>query len=78
MEVGAERHPQDLITPRKETRHPLYTSLTLSQCRSGLLWKISPPLVLDPRTVQPVASGYTDNSSMTDTANSQFFSDTEY
>jgi hypothetical protein len=30
-----------------------------SQGRSGRVWKISPTPALDPREVQPVASGYT-------------------
>ena len=34
----------------------------MPQGRSGRLRKISPPPGLDPRTVQPVASRYTDNA----------------
>ena len=55
------------LTPRpgrfthgKETRYPLYRRLGGPQCRSGRVWKISPPLGFDPRTVQPVASSYTE------------------
>jgi hypothetical protein len=39
---------------------PLYTRLGGSQGRSGHVWKLSLPLGFDPRTVQPVASRYTD------------------
>jgi hypothetical protein len=47
-------------SPRKETRYPLYRRLGGSQGRSGRVRKISPPPGFDPRTVQPVASRYTD------------------
>jgi hypothetical protein len=50
----------DRFTIRKETRYQLYRSLGGSQGRSGRMRKISPPLGFDPRTVQPVASRYTD------------------
>jgi len=49
------------------THRPLYSQERLAtrmlggpQGRSVLVWKISPPLGFDPRTVQPVASRYTD------------------
>jgi len=42
------------------TRYPLYRRLGGLQGRSGMVRKISPPLRFDPRTVQPVASRYTD------------------
>jgi hypothetical protein len=48
------------FTPGKETRYPLYRRLGGPQDRSGRLWKISPPPAFDPRTVQPVASRYTE------------------
>jgi hypothetical protein len=48
------------FTPGKESRYPLYRRLGGPQGRSGRVRKISPPLGLDPRTVQPVASRYTD------------------
>jgi hypothetical protein len=48
------------FTPGKETRYPLYRRLGGPQVRSGRLRKISPPPGFDPRTVQPVASHYTD------------------
>jgi hypothetical protein len=48
------------FTPGKETRYPPYRRLGGPQRRSGRLRKISPPPGFDPRTVQPVASHYTD------------------
>jgi hypothetical protein len=38
----------------------LYRRLGAPQGQSGRVWKISPPPGFDPRTVQPVASRYTD------------------
>jgi len=46
--------------PPGKTRYPLYRRLGGPQGRSGQVRKISPPLGFDPRTVQPVASRYTD------------------
>jgi len=51
--------PRPLYPPGK-TRYPLYRRLGRAQGRSGREWKISPPPGFDPRTVQPVASRYTD------------------
>jgi hypothetical protein len=48
------------FTPGKETRYPFYRRLGGPQGRSGRVRKISPPRGFDPRTVQPVASRYTD------------------
>jgi hypothetical protein len=48
------------FTPGKETRYPLYRRLGVPQGRSGLLLKISTPPGFHPRTIQPVASRYTD------------------
>ena len=53
------------VTPRpplppEKTRYPLYRRLCGPQGRSGRVRKISPPPGFDPRTVQPVASRYTD------------------
>jgi hypothetical protein len=59
MEVGGQRHDPAVLHPPK-TRYPLYTRLCGPQGRSGLVQKNSPPLGIDPRTVQPVASRYTD------------------
>jgi hypothetical protein len=50
------------FTPGKETRHPLYRRLGGPQGWSGRVLKISPPPGFDPRTVQPVASRYTDRA----------------
>jgi hypothetical protein len=52
-------------TPRrfvlgKETRYLLYRRPRGPQDRSGQVRKISPPPAFDPRTFQPIASGYTD------------------
>ena len=48
------------VTPGKETRYPLYRRLGGPQGRSGQVRKISPQPGFDPRTLQPVASRYTD------------------
>ena len=48
-----------LFTPVK-TRYPLYMRLRGPQAWSGQVWKISPLPGFELRTVQPVASGYTD------------------
>jgi hypothetical protein len=46
--------------PPGKTRYTLYRRLDGPQGRSGQLRKISPKPGFDPRTVQPVASRYTD------------------
>jgi hypothetical protein len=46
--------------PPGKTRYPLYRRLGGSQGRSGQVRKIFSPPGFDPRTVQPVASRYTD------------------
>ena len=46
--------------PPGKTRYPLNRRLGGTQGWSGRARKISPPPGLDPRTVQPVASRYTD------------------
>jgi len=46
--------------PLGKTRYPLYRRLGGPQCRSGRLQEVSPPSGFDTRTVQPVASRYTD------------------
>ena len=56
---GVSVTPQPLFTPGK-TRYPLYRRLGGPQGRSELVRKISPQPGFDPRTVQPVASRYTD------------------
>jgi hypothetical protein len=49
-----------LSLPPGKTRYPLFRRLGGPQDRSGQVRKISPPPEFDPRTVQPVASRYTD------------------
>jgi hypothetical protein len=61
MGVGGQIHAPTTLAPRK-TRYPKYRRLGGPQSRSGQVRKISPPPGLDPRTVQPVASRYTDCS----------------
>jgi hypothetical protein len=48
------------FTSGKETRNPLYRGLVGPQYQTGRVRKILPPPGFDPRTVQPVASRYTD------------------
>jgi len=48
------------FTSGKETSYPSYIRLGEPQRLSGQVWKILPPLGFDPRTVEPVASRYTD------------------
>jgi hypothetical protein len=57
--VGSYRHAPAALPPGN-TRYPLYRRLDGSQDRSGWVRKISPPPRSDPRTVQHVASRYTD------------------
>jgi hypothetical protein len=58
MGVGGQRHAP-IALPPGNTRHPLYRRLGGPQGWSGRVRKISPPPGFDPRTVQPVASRYT-------------------
>ena len=48
------------FTTGKERQYPLYRRLRGPQCQSGQVRKISPPPGFHPRTVEPVASRYTD------------------
>ena len=57
--VGGQPHAPAALSPGK-TRYPLYRRLGGPQGRSGRVRKISTSLGFDPRTVQPVASRYTD------------------
>ena len=57
--VGGQRRASAALPPGK-TRYPLYRRLGGPQGWSGPVRKISPPPDFDPRTVQPVASLYTD------------------
>jgi hypothetical protein len=59
MRVGGQRHAPAALPPGM-TRYPLYRRLGGHQGRSGRVLKISPLPGFDPRTVQPVASCYTD------------------
>ena len=59
MGVGGQRHAPAALPPGR-TRYPLYRRLGGPQGRSGRARKISPPPGFDPRTIQPVASRYTD------------------
>jgi len=56
---GSASHPGRSLPPGKN-RYPLYRRMGGSQGRSGQVRKISPPRGFDPRTIQPVASRYTD------------------
>ena len=56
---GSASRPGRSLPPGK-TRYPLYRRLGGPQGRSGQVRKISPPPGFDSRTVQPVASRYTD------------------
>jgi hypothetical protein len=55
MGLGGQLQAPAAFTP-ENIRYQLYGL----QCQSGKVGKISPPPGLDPRTVQPVASRYTD------------------
>jgi hypothetical protein len=59
MGVGGQRHAPAVL-PLGLTRYLLYRRLGRPQGRSGRVLKISPTPGLDPRTVQLVASPYTD------------------
>ena len=59
MGVCGQHHAPTALPPGK-TRYPLYRGLGRPQGQSGRVRKISPPPGFDPRTVQPVASRYTD------------------
>ena len=56
---GSASRPGRSLPPGK-TWYPLYRRLGGPQGRSGQVRNISPPPGFDPRTVQPVASRYTD------------------
>jgi len=61
MGVDGQRHVPAALRPRM-TRYPLYRRLGGPQGLSKRVRKISPSLGFDPRTVQPVASCYTDEA----------------
>jgi len=56
---GWSTHAPSALPPVK-TRYPLYMRVGGLQGRSGQVRKISPPMGFDLRTVQPIASRYTD------------------
>ena len=57
--MDGQRHAPAALPPGK-TRYPLYRRLGGPHGRSGRVGKISGLPEFDPRTVQPVASRYTD------------------
>ena len=57
--VGGLRHVAAALPPRK-TRYPMCRRLGGPQSQTGRVRKNLPPPGFDPRTVQPVASLYTD------------------
>jgi hypothetical protein len=59
MGVGGQRHLPAALPPEM-TQYPSYRRISGPQGRSGRVRKIASPLTFDPRTVQPVASRYTD------------------
>jgi len=59
MGVGGQRHAPAALLPGK-IQYPLYGRLGGPQGRSGRERKISLLPHFDPRTVQPIASRYTD------------------
>jgi hypothetical protein len=62
--VGGQHHAPAALTPPPpvKTRYPLHRRLGGPQGRSGRVRKTSPPPGFDPRTVQTVASRYTDSA----------------
>jgi hypothetical protein len=58
MGVGGQCHAP-VALPLGRTRYPLYRRLGGHQGSSGRVQKILPPQGFDPRTIQPVESGYT-------------------
>jgi hypothetical protein len=56
---GSTSRPVRSLLPVK-TRYPIYRRVGGPQGRSGQVLKILPPTAFNPRTVQPVASRYTD------------------
>ena len=60
LDGGGWSTPRPAALPPGKTRYALYRRLGGLQARSGRVRKISPLPGFDPRTVQPVASRYTD------------------
>ena len=59
MVVGGQRHAPAVLPPGMN-RYPLYWELGGLEGRSGRLGQITPLPGFDPRTLQPLASRYTD------------------
>jgi hypothetical protein len=59
MGVGGQRHAPAAL-PSGKNRYPLCRKVGGPQGRSGQVRKIFPPPGFDPRTLQPVASRYSD------------------
>ena len=59
MGVGGQRHTPAALPPGKTDTHCI-GGWGGPRVRSGRVRKISPQMGLDPRTVQPVTSRYTD------------------
>jgi len=59
MEVGGHRHSPAVLPPEK-TRYSLYRRVGGPRAGLDVRGKISPTQGFDTRTVQPVASRYTD------------------
>jgi hypothetical protein len=59
MELGGQRHAPAALPPGM-TRYPWYKRLGRPQGQSQRVLKMSPPPGFDPRTVQLIASHYTD------------------
>jgi len=58
--MGGQRHAPAVLPPRKRPGALCYRRLGEPQGRSERVRKISPPTGFDPRTVQSLASRYTD------------------
>ena len=58
--VGGQHHASAALSPGRETRYPLYRRVGGPQGRFGQVRKVLSSPGLDPRTVQPEASHYTD------------------
>jgi len=61
MGVRGQSHTPAALPPGK-TQYPMYRRLGGPQGQFGWVRKILPPPGFDPRTVQPVASRYTDKA----------------
>jgi hypothetical protein len=72
MELGGKRHALVALPPGK-TVYPLYKRMGVPQGRFGHTRKISFLPGFDPRTVQPVASRYTDWATSAHTTDLSFF-----